>query len=212
MPSPKRWMPISRDINDDDEFNELSKRFGVAGVRIFLEVMAVVDKTDNCWRLSGDFLGRVARKCRTTRNIVQRVLQLFLDFGWIRLSTLSDQSLIYEAPNYWKYRKRRESKESQPSPLDAPDKGPLLTFPNLSFPKEDKESPPTPSSPVENSQGQEQKSKEFSPKTSQEELKKITSLIPLDARIDSGFSEIGKIVKDVCERTHIKSKETEFHS
>ena len=137
MPTPKRWMPISRDINDDDEFNELAKRFGVAGVRVFLEVMALLDKTDNSWRLSGDFLGRIASKCRTTRNIVQRVLQLFLDFRWIRLSTLSDQSFIYEAPNYWKYRKRRGTKVGQPSPFLGSDKDPLLTFPNLTFPKEE---------------------------------------------------------------------------
>lgn len=35
MPIPKRWFPVSRDINDDPEFEELCNKFGIAGVRIF---------------------------------------------------------------------------------------------------------------------------------------------------------------------------------
>ncbi|MCA9457596.1 MAG: hypothetical protein KC587_13100 [Nitrospira sp.] len=112
MPVPKRWFPVSRDINDDPEFEELCVTFGTAGVRIFLEVFAIFDKTENIWKISGNVLKTVARKCGTNTRIVQHVLEYFQNKEWIHLRTLPNNCMAYSARNYGKYHRNWDSKRS----------------------------------------------------------------------------------------------------
>ncbi len=143
MPSPKRWFHLNRDINDDPEFDELCRQFGVAGIRVFLEVMGTIDKTENEWRVgeaiesewkvSERIERHLAKKCRTKLNITHKILQWMFQQSWIIVATLPDKSSIITAPNYRKYNKNWVQKwELSESP-------PFLAFPCLSKEEKKKE-------------------------------------------------------------------------
>ena len=111
MPTPKRWHPISRDLNDDPEAWELTDTFGDRALRIHLEVLSTLDKTENSWRLTGHWLAGLSRKVRQQPATVWRVILWMLEKGWlIAEETAADGSpTILKARNYWKYHKMRES-------------------------------------------------------------------------------------------------------
>ena len=159
MPVPKRWFPCNRDINEDPEVRELCNRFGLSGLRLFLEVMAIIDKTENAWRLSGDYIGSLSVKVGCKPATTRQVLQFMEDKNWLRCDLLPGNNqittgqqpsknmarrveehgnnMVYSAPNYWKYHKRREPK------TDKHGSSPILSDPSLSFPnhQEKKETP-----------------------------------------------------------------------
>ena len=119
MPVPKRWHPVSRDLNDDPEVWELTVRFGDRAVRVLLEVLANIDKTENHWLLSGRWNETLARKVRMKSKTIQRILCWMVNKGWLEVMDASTegQPLAYRAPNYAKYHRTRETK---PSPLTSP--------------------------------------------------------------------------------------------
>ncbi len=159
MPVPKRWFHCSRDINEDPEVRELCNRFGLSGLRLFLEVMAIIDKTENVWRLSGDYIGSLSVKVGCKPGTTRQVLQFMEDKDWLRCDLLPGnnqvtteqqpsknmartgeehgKNMVYTAPNYAKYYKRREPKTDE---LGSP---PILPFPSRPFPnhEEKKETP-----------------------------------------------------------------------
>ncbi len=150
MPVPKRWFPCSRDINEDAEVWELSNRHGVTGLRMLLEVWAIVDKTENCWHLTGDYVGALAHKVGSHRKKVERVLQFMEQKNWITIEVSPGNHRICRARNYGKYRRSREPKQhgiGSPPILD-------LTSLDLTTPKEKKETPhPDCASPNNGSRG-----------------------------------------------------------
>ena len=112
MPVPKRWFPVSRDINEDPEVWDLTDSHGDRAIRVWLEILAILDKTENCWRLTGAWLSSLSRKCRKSPAKVRQILDWMLVSGWLEVGELlADGSpAIYRAPNYWKYHKTSESK------------------------------------------------------------------------------------------------------
>ena len=128
MPVPKRWFPCNRDVNDDPEVWELTKLHGVTGLRMFLEVMSIIDKTENCWQLGGDYVAGLAHKVGSHRKKVEHILEFMEQKNWIVIKVLPGNYQIYTAPNYWKYHKRREPK------TDGPGSSPILSDPSLSDP------------------------------------------------------------------------------
>ena len=44
MPVPKRWFPLSRDINDDAEVWELTDKFRGNALRLWMEILALLRK------------------------------------------------------------------------------------------------------------------------------------------------------------------------
>lgn len=127
MPSPKRWFALSRDINDDPEFDELCEKFKTGGIRVWLEVLSILNKTSNEWVLLGDFCKSLSRKCKTNRRTVVEVLHWCCDKRWLTLTTveqqlndtcttLAQQRYAYIAPNYLKYNRTREPKGIKPVP------------------------------------------------------------------------------------------------
>lgn len=121
MPVPKRWCPVSRDINDDPEVWELTIAFGDRALRIQLEVIAILDRTENEWRLTSHWLTSLSRKVRQQPATVQRVIDWMLAKGWLTVGqTAPDGSpAVLSSPNYWKYHKRREPKGRQTGPLPS---------------------------------------------------------------------------------------------
>lgn len=110
MPTPKRWCPISRDLNDDPEVWELTVKFSDRSLRIFFEVIAIIDRTENRWRLSGHWLASLSRKVRQKPATVRLVIDWMVAKGWLVIEERSADGSpsVYSARNYWKYHKRRE--------------------------------------------------------------------------------------------------------
>lgn len=139
MPSPKRWFPFSRDINDDPESWELTEEFGDRALRIHVEVLAIIDKTENEWRLTGHWLTGLSRKVRQQPATVQRVVDWMLAKGWLVAEepTGNGSPMILRARNYWKYHRRRETNGSQEETIAAPSL-PILPLTNLPVPNLEK--------------------------------------------------------------------------
>lgn len=110
MPSPKRWFPTSRDINHDAELWELTDTFGDRSLRTWLEVLAILDRVDNFWQLSGQWLAGLSRTTRQKSTSIQRQLGWMVAKGWLVVSeTLPDGSpAAYSAKNYLKYHRTPE--------------------------------------------------------------------------------------------------------
>ena len=79
MPVPKRYFHCSQDINDDEEVWELTESFGDRALRVWLEVLAILDKTDNQLSIKSNGLGWVTKIGRKTKTYPTRVL---LILGW----------------------------------------------------------------------------------------------------------------------------------
>ena len=110
MPTLKRWHPVSRDLNDDPEVWELTEMFGDRALRIHLEVLATLDKTENEWRMTGEWLAGLSRKVRQQPATVRRVIDWMLIKGWLiaKESAADGSATILSATNFWKYHKLRE--------------------------------------------------------------------------------------------------------
>lgn len=138
MPTPKRWHPVSRDLNDDAELWEFTERFGDRALRTYLEVLANVDKSDNSWRMTSHALASISRKTRQMLATVQREVDWMVEKGWLVISEQAAEGspAILSTRNYWKYHKRRELKgailEEATESFGARDRAP--SYPNLSFP------------------------------------------------------------------------------
>lgn len=128
MPRPKRWFHVSQDINTDPEFEEICKKFGVGGVRFFLQVMAILERTENHWSLHKNFdLNVLARSCGTKPKIILGSYQLLIDMKWISVGVDGDLNQFIYARNYMKYRGNRaheknmdEGGSCSPPYLDLP--------------------------------------------------------------------------------------------
>ena len=136
MPSPKRWFPKSRDFNDDPEGWELTDTFGDRTIRLWDEICTMLDKTDNHWRLSGEWLASLSRKVRQSSATVSRAIGWMVAKQWLVIDQLSADGspMVYSSPNYWKYHKRQETKGEIPDSTAGSSKGPSLPYPILSEP------------------------------------------------------------------------------
>ena len=86
MPVPKRWFPASRDLNHDPEVWELTETFGDRALRIWLELLAGADKTENRIALPVTWHSSLARITKTNSKTVVTVVLWMLDRGWICLN------------------------------------------------------------------------------------------------------------------------------
>lgn len=88
MPTPKRWYPKSRDFNDDPEGWELTDTFGDRTVRLWDEICAILDKTENHWQLTiGQWDDVLARKVKLSKQTVRAAMQWMLDKRWLETSS-----------------------------------------------------------------------------------------------------------------------------
>ena len=61
MPVPKRYFHCSQEINNDAELWEFTNQFGDRAMRTWLQILVFLDRSENQWRLSGDWLGTLSR-------------------------------------------------------------------------------------------------------------------------------------------------------
>lgn len=83
MPSPKRWFPCSRDIADDPEVWELTNTFGDRSLRLWIEILSILDKDENRLKLSGRWLPQLASRTRLNLKTVVQAIVWMLDRQWI---------------------------------------------------------------------------------------------------------------------------------
>lgn len=136
MPVIKRWFHLSQELNRDPEFREYAKKFGLGGVRFWLEVLAILDRTDNFWDLHRSFdLGLLAASCETKKRIIQGSYEHLINIKWLRVGVDPDMKMFIYAPKWGEFNKRREEKGSKldttryqestypiPSPTPSPNK------------------------------------------------------------------------------------------
>jgi len=139
MPVPKRWFPLSRDINDDAEVWELTDKFRGNALRLWMEILAILNRTENHWRLSGPWLAGLARKCRMTSTTVQRCIDWMVEKHWLNVPEYfpDGSPAIYSAPNYLKYNKRRGAKSESDETQSGANMAPPLNLTSLSLTKRD---------------------------------------------------------------------------
>lgn len=194
MPSTKRWHPVSRDLNDDSELWQFTEEFGDRPIRVWLEVLAILDRTENHWRLTGDWSGTLSRKVRLYPKKVSSSVLWMIKKGWLLIKEHdSDGSpLVLESPNFWKYHKRRDAKPDTNGIDAGTNKAP--SYPNLSFlnhPNQREEEERSGSSEQERSQGQRVVGR----------AKKEEDL-PAFLRETEDFTPMGAILKETMRRLH----------
>lgn len=131
MPAPKRYFHFSQEINSDPEGWEFTAKFGDRALRTLIQLLVILDRLGNEWRLCGDWLGTLSRMVRQSAANVSRQIDWMITNGWLRVrETAADGSpLVLEAPNWWKYNRRQERKENDQSTAQRSDKDPLLSSP-----------------------------------------------------------------------------------
>ena len=139
MPVPKRWFPLSRDINDDAEVWELTDKFRGNALRLWMEILAILNRTENHWRLSGPWLAGLARKCRMTSTTVQRCIDWMVEKHWLNVPEYfpDGSPAIYSAPNYWKFHRSRGAKRDSDETQNGDNMAPPLDLTSLDLTKRD---------------------------------------------------------------------------
>jgi hypothetical protein len=104
---------MSHDINLDPEFGELERLHGSKGIRVWLQVLAMLDKTNNAWNLHTQFdLRNLAAICQTKPKIIMQVYWFLLEKKWIRSGLNSENIQVISAPNYMNYHRSRDPKSA----------------------------------------------------------------------------------------------------
>ena len=124
MPRIKRWFHVSHDINSDGEVWELTDKFGVSGLRLWLELLSIADRNEGSLPpLSDSFMRQLSIKCNTTQTRVRLMCDWTQTQSWV---------VCDPAPrvrNWLVYNPPREAKKSQTASPPNPPNPPNL--PNL---------------------------------------------------------------------------------
>lgn len=109
MPRIKRWMPINQDINGDHELWHLTDTFGDRAMRLWLEVLSILERTENQWRLTPGWLAALSRRCRQSSAKCSRIIRHCMAVGWLigRGESTDGWPSILSSPKYAEYHKTR---------------------------------------------------------------------------------------------------------
>ena len=109
MPRIKRWFHCSQDLNRDPEYRAYVARFGLPGARLWTEILAILDRTDNYWDIHTGFdLGLLASTCESKKAHMLACYDHLRNMKWLRVGLdVSNKMFIY-APKWAEYNKRRE--------------------------------------------------------------------------------------------------------
>jgi hypothetical protein len=100
MPVPKRYFHLSQEINGDPEMWSFTSEFGDRSIRTWLQILVYLDRTENQWRISCDWLGTLARLGRQSVPNVRRQIAWMIAKGWliVRETSANGSPLMYSAP------------------------------------------------------------------------------------------------------------------
>ena len=137
MPSIKRWFHCSQEINRDPEWRAYLKEFGLGGARFWLEVLAILDRTDNYWDIHKGFsLGLLAASCETKPRIILASYQHLVNIKWLSIGVDADMNQFIYAPKWSEYNKKREDKGRVKGTWREDENLHPTPTPILSFPEE----------------------------------------------------------------------------
>ncbi|HEX9446041.1 MAG TPA: hypothetical protein VGA73_18120 [Candidatus Binatia bacterium] len=146
MPRVKRYFPVSQELNDDEEVWEFTGAFGDRALRTWMEILKILDKTENVLRVSPEWFASVSRRVRQTPANLRRQIVWMEAKGWlaIREAAADGSPRLLYSPNYSKYHNTREPQAGD----RGFDKAPLRTLP--SEPTGPKDAPPADASVKKN--------------------------------------------------------------
>lgn len=148
MPRIKRWFPVSHDINRDPEIVQLCRKFGLTGLRCWLEILSIADRNDGVLPGRWDDYPRILAGAIQSQSKHVRPVCDWLSLSgvtpghspvrpWVTVGSQGGSIVT----NYWKYH-RTEERNPVPSEPD-------LTRPDLrsSFYKNKKKQDPASPAP-----------------------------------------------------------------
>lgn len=113
---------------------------------VFDEIFSLLDASDNRVEIGPELIGCIAHSCISVRNKVATVLVWMTEKEWLKVVTEvvteSEPCSYYEAPNYWKYHRKREEKganlATQEGDSLVPKRNQLGALPSLPYPNLEK--------------------------------------------------------------------------
>lgn len=90
MPVPKRYFHCSQDINTDAELWEFTDKFGDRALRLWLQILSVLDRTQNAMPLAGQWLPQLATTVNMNTKTVLVALMWILNRKWLIPSVITD--------------------------------------------------------------------------------------------------------------------------
>ena len=84
-----RYFPMSQEFNSDGEGWELTDEFGDRTIRIWIEILAILDRNNNHWKLVSGWDSVMGRKVRQHPATCQRVVGWLVARGWLAVGQLS---------------------------------------------------------------------------------------------------------------------------
>jgi hypothetical protein len=102
---------VNQSINDDDETWMLTNDFGDRSLRIWLEVLSILERNNNVWKCTMEGIRAIARKVRQSVATVQRVVGWMLAKGWLAThqQVVDSSSVLLGSPKYSFYHKTGET-------------------------------------------------------------------------------------------------------
>jgi len=136
MPRPKRYFHCSQEIVADPEIWELVREFGDRSLFTWLQILIYLDRTENQWRLTGDWLAVLSRSVRQSSANLQRQISWMTAKGWLQVgeSSADGSPLLLKASNWLKYNKSPEHKKQITDSSKGSNGVPLLSYHNHSVP------------------------------------------------------------------------------
>src|ERR1041385_482757 len=84
MPRIKRWFPVSHDINRDPEVLELTDKYGLTGLKVWLEILSISDRNEGlCPGQPKQLFRSLAVVCNSTAFRTEQMLSFMEEKGWI---------------------------------------------------------------------------------------------------------------------------------
>jgi len=107
----KRWFPVTHDINGDPEVVDLTDKFGLSGLKVWLEILSVADRNNGQFGTDWEAIKRaLSIKCNTTQRHVSGILELIQSRSWITCE------LPASVVKYSEYHKTREPNKTPSEP------------------------------------------------------------------------------------------------
>lgn len=135
--STQRYVPITQGFNDDPEAWELTDTFGDRSIRLWIEILRIMEESGNEWRQVDGWSTSLSRKVRQSSAKVRLIVDWMLAKGWliVRQVSADGSPIILGARNYAKFHDRRKTAKiitpnSDVVPL------PILSYPILPILKE----------------------------------------------------------------------------
>jgi hypothetical protein len=136
MPIPKRYFHCSQEIIADPEVWEFTSEFGDRALRTWLQILIYLERSDNQWRLAGEWLAVLSRTTRQSVANCSRQIRWLVAKEWLLVgeSAADGSPLVLNGRNWLKYNKTRGRKNNLLTPDQGADEHPLRTVPYRTVP------------------------------------------------------------------------------